>query len=303
MIFNQGYLEVGHGHKIYFEEFGQIDGIPIIFLHGGPGAGFSVYHRKIFQNKKFRVIFFDQRGSGKSIPFSSIKNNTTLDLINDIERLRIYLKIEKWFIFGGSWGSTLGILYGIKHPSSCLGFVLRGIFLGTKDEINWFLYDIQKFFPEAYHKFTSHIPEKNKNDILKWYHQIFTKSKKEESLKYAAIWNEYESSCSSLKYQERTSFGNQSIAIAKIEAHYFLNECFIEKNFILNNVKKISEIPCHIIQGRHDVICPPFNAYILSNKWKNSKLKIVEDGAHSGFEDPMFIEIQKSVNDIFVDID
>lgn len=301
MIFNQGYLEVGHGHKIYFEEYGKKNGIPILFLHGGPGAGFSFYHRKIFKSKKHRVIFFDQRGSGKSIPLAGIKNNTTSYLINDIEKLRNHLNIKKWYVFGGSWGSTLAILYGIKYPYNCLGFVLRGIFLGTIAEINWFLYDIKNFFPEAYQKFTAHIPKAHKNDILRWYYRIFTKGEKQKIYEQAAIWNNYESSCSTLKYQERTATGQQSVAIAKIEAHYFINECFIKKNCILRNVDKISEIPCHIIQGRHDVICPPINAFMLSNNWKASTLKIVEDGAHSGFEDSMFVEIQKSIQDIFID--
>ena len=301
MILNQGYLEVGNGHQIYFEEYGKKNGIPVVFLHGGPGAGFSIHHRKIFKLKKHRIIFFDQRGSGKSIPLASIKNNTTSHLIKDLDKLRKHLNINKWYVFGGSWGSTLAILYGIRYPSNCLGFVLRGIFLGTLAEINWFLYEIKKFFPEAYQKFTANIPKKHKIDILKWYYQVFTKGEKEKIYEQAAIWNNFESSCSTLKFQERSNSGQQSVAIAKIEAHYFMNECFIKKNFILHNVYKISDIPCHIIQGRHDVICPPVNAFLLSKNWKASTLKIVEDGSHSGFEDPMFVEIQKSVNDIFID--
>ena len=153
-----GYLEVGDGHRIYYEQYGNPNGIPILFLHGGPGAGFSNSHKSFFDPKAFRVIFFDQRGSGRSVPYAEIKNNNTDSLILDIDKLRKSLNIKQWYLFGGSWGSTLAIMYGIKFPEKCLGFILRGIFLGSVSEIDWFLYDINKFFPEAYYKFISYVP-------------------------------------------------------------------------------------------------------------------------------------------------
>ena len=155
--FQEGYLDVGNGHKIYYEQYGNPNGKPVLFLHGGPGAGFSNSHKAFFDSKIFRVIFFDQRGSGRSIPYAETDNNNTESLISDIERLRVFLKIENWYLFGGSWGSTLALLYGIYFPQRCLGFILRGIFLGTIDEINWFLYDIRKFFPDLSNLFLSHI--------------------------------------------------------------------------------------------------------------------------------------------------
>ena len=283
--YENGYLDVGHGHKIYYEQYGNPDGKPVLFLHGGPGAGFSASHKSFFDTKIFRVIFFDQRGSGKSIPYGEIENNNTEALILDIERLRKHLKVKQWHIFGGSWGSTLAILYGISFPKRCLGFILRGIFLGTIDEINWFLYDIKKFFPEAHHKFISYIPKEHQNNILKWFYKQLNLKERSVNLEAAAAWAEYENSCSTLKYIERPMSGEKSLAIAKIETHYFVNKCFISDNFIKQNIKKIAHIPAIIVQGRHDVICPPFNALDLSKLWKAASINLIEDAGHSGFED------------------
>ena len=301
MTFNKGHLKVSNIHKIYYEEFGNPNGIPVLFLHGGPGAGFSSFHRKIFNVKNHKVIFFDQRGSGKSLPLAELKENNTNELIKDIEKLRKYLEIDKWYIFGGSWGSTLAMLYGIENPNRCLGFILRGIFLGTKKEIDWFLYGMKSFFPEAHNNFTRKISFEEHKDILNWYHKNLNQSNLKIVYELASSWNSYESSCSTLKYFERKMSGEQSLAIARIEAHYFVNNCFIRDGFILKNVKKISKIPCHIIQGRHDIICPPINAFKLSKIWIESSLKIVEEGAHSGFEDCMFKQIQQSINHIIID--
>ena len=301
MTFNKGHLKVTNIHKIYYEEFGNPEGIPILFLHGGPGAGFSSFHRKLFNAQKHRVIFFDQRGSGRSLPLAEIRENNTSELLKDIEKLRKFLEIEKWFIFGGSWGSTLAIIYGIKNPNRCLGFILRGIFLGTKNEIDWFLYGMKSFFPEAHNNFTRKIPLEHQKDILKWYHKNLNQSNLKTVYDLASNWNSYESSCSTLKYAERKMRGEQSLAIAKIEAHYFINNCFIKEGYILNNVYKVTKIPCEIIQGRHDIICPPLNAYKISKIWLESRLKIVEEGAHSGFEDCMFKQIQQSINHIIID--
>ena len=282
--FQEGYLNLENDHKIYYEQYGNPNGKPILFLHGGPGAGFSNSHKAFFDPKIFRVIFFDQRGSGKSVPYAETDNNNTQSLITDIESLRIFLKIDNWYLFGGSWGSTLALLYGIQFPKRCLGFILRGIFLGTIDEINWFLYDIKKFFPEAYDKFISHVPIIHRNNVLEWFYRQLRINDKSLNLQAASIWAEYENSCSSLEYVERPVSGENALAIAKIETHYFINNCFIENNFIIANIHKIAQIPAIIVQGRHDVICPPFNALSLSRIWNAATLEIVEDAGHSAFE-------------------
>jgi proline iminopeptidase len=282
--FQKGFLNVENDHKIYYEEYGNPDGKPVLFLHGGPGAGFSNSHKAFFDPKIFRVIFFDQRGSGRSVPYAETDNNNTASLIADIESLRKYLKIDNWYLFGGSWGSTLALLYGIHFPERCLGFILRGIFLGTVDEINWFLYDIRKFFPEAYKKFISYVPTTHRNNILEWFYQQLRTNNKSQNLKTASVWAEYENSCSSLEYVERPVSGENALAIAKIETHYFVNNCFIQDNFIITNIHKIVKIPAVIVQGRHDVICPPYNALKLSSIWDAATIEIVEDAGHSAFE-------------------
>ena len=299
LIFNKGFLEVDDLHNVYYEQYGNPNGKPILFLHGGPGAGCSSFHKNFFDDKKYKVVFIDQRGSGKSTPYGEIINNTTNDLIHDIELIRKKLKINKWFIFGGSWGSTLGLLYGIKYPKNCLGFLLRGVFLGTKDEINWFLYGIKKFFPEAHQKFISEIPVNHRDSILHWYHNQLNSRNNNVVLNAASYWNQYEISCSTLKYIQRQGGSYEALAIAKIETHYFVNDCFLEDNYILNNLKNISSLPCVIIQGRHDVICPPQNAINLAKKLKKSKIEIVEDGGHSAFEESMFNQVVKSLNNIY----
>jgi proline iminopeptidase len=282
--FQEGYLQVENNHKLYYEQYGNPNGQPILFLHGGPGAGFSNSHKAFFDPKFFRVIFFDQRGSGKSFPYSETEHNNTQSLIADIESLRNFLKIDQWYLFGGSWGSTLALLYGIQFPKRCLGFILRGIFLGTIDEINWFLYDICKFFPEAYNKFISHVPIVHRNNVLEWFYKQLRINNRALNLEAASVWAEYENSCSSLEYVERPVSGESALAIAKIETHYFINNCFIKDNFIKENIYKIAKIPALIVQGRHDVICPPFNALNLSRIWDAATIEIVEDAGHSAFE-------------------
>ena len=282
--YHNDYLDVGDGLKIYYEQYGNPNGKPVLFLHGGPGAGFSSSHKGFFDPKVFRVIFFEQRGSGKSVPYAETDCNNTEALLSDIECLRSLLNIDQWYLFGGSWGSTLALLYGIKFPKKCLGFILRGIFLGSKEEVNWFLYDIKKFFPEAYDKFISYVPLTFQNNVLEWFHRQLTVNNRSVNLKAASVWAEYENSCSSLDYVARPISGENALAISKIETHYFMNNCFIPENFILDNIKYISNIPAIIVQGRHDVICPPFKASMLSNVWNAAEIEIVEDAGHSAFE-------------------
>ena len=293
--YDSNHLDVGNGHSIYFEQYGNPKGIPILFLHGGPGAGFSNSHKSFFDPKIFRVVFFDQRGSGKSVPYAETKHNNTKLLISDIENLRELLKIDKWYLFGGSWGSTLALLYGINFPKRCLGFILRGIFLGSKNEIDWFLYDMKKFFPEAYRKFLSNVPQNYENNLLKWFHTQLHSNDRSKNLKAASIWAEYENSCSSLNYVPRPISGEQALAISKIETHYFINNCFINDNYIVHNIDKISNIKSIIVQGRYDVICPPFTALKLAESWSSAKIEIVDDAGHSGFETNISIKLMNAL--------
>ena len=205
-------------------------------------------------------------------------------MLSDIEALRSFLNIDRWLLFGGSWGSTLALIYGIKFPEKCTGFILRGIFLGSKSEVNWFLYEIKRFFPEAYNKFISHVPLSERGNILNWFYDQLNSQDRSINLKAASVWAEYENSCSTLEFVERPISGENALAISKIETHYFINDCFIDKDFILNNIDKIRHLPAIIIQGRHDVICPPFNAINLSKNWESSEIQIVENAGHSAFE-------------------
>jgi proline iminopeptidase len=277
-------LDVGDGHLLYVEECGNPDGIPVVFLHGGPGAGCNPVQRRLFDPELFRVILFDQRGSGQSRPFGSIEHNTTPHLIADIELIRQYFGIERWIIFGGSWGSTLGLIYGITHPERCLGFVLRGIFLGTKAEIDWFLYDMGKFFPEAWDRFIHAVPENERHDLLENYFKRLVSDNPALSIMAAESWSAYENSCSTLRAELRGGGGRMAVSLATLEAHYFRHHCFIKDGFIVDQIERIVHLPAVVVQGRHDVICPPISASNLVKAWPQAELKIVDNAGHSALE-------------------
>ena len=281
--FNDGFLQRGV-HHIYFEEIGNPEGIPVLFLHGGPGAGCAPAHRRLFDPSRYRVILLDQRGCGRSEPFASINQNTTDDLIDDIEALRSHLAIPQFILFGGSWGSTLALAYGVRHPDRCLGFVLRGIFLGTRDEINWFLYDMGRFFPEAYDRFVSPIAPVERADLLAAYYRRLTSPSKTIASQAARAWAAYENSCATLAAVHRDA-GDAALSLALLEAHYFTHDCFLPDNHLLNNINKLSHLPAVVVQGRHDVICPPFTAYRLVESWgRQARLHMVDEAGHSAFE-------------------
>ena len=273
------------GHDLYFEECGKQTGRPILFLHGGPGAGIAPSHRRLFNPDRFRCLLFDQRGSGQSRPFASIESNTTDALIGDIEALRHHLGLDKFILFGGSWGSTLALAYAIAYPEHVESLILRGIFLGTADEVSWFLHDMGRFFPEAHERFISFIPENERDDILTAYYQRLT-SKNPAIYQLAADrWASYETSCSTLRAGSRHMSGTAALSMARIEAHYFRHQCFMPDAHILSNIDRIKHLPAHIIQGRHDVICPPFTAQKLALAWgKNARLQMIDEAGHSTFE-------------------
>ena len=273
------------GHDLYFEECGKQTGRPILFLHGGPGAGIAPSHRRLFNPDRFRCVLFDQRGSGQSRPFASIESNTTAALIGDIEALRHHLGVDKFILFGGSWGSTLALAYAIAYPEHVESLILRGIFLGTADEVSWFLHDMGRFFPEAHERFISFIPENEHDDILTAYYQRLTSNNPAVYQPAADRWASYETSCSTLRAGSRHMSGTAALSMARIEAHYFRHQCFMPDAHILSNIDRIKQLPAHIIQGRHDVICPPFTAQKLALAWgKNARLQMIDEAGHSTFE-------------------
>ena len=273
-----GHLDVGDGHKIYFEDWGNPKAFPIMHLHGGPGAGFSESHKQIYSPKKHRVIFHDQRGSGKSLPFASVKNNTTQHLVSDIEKLRKHLGIEKMYVSGGSWGSTLTMLYAIAHPERVVRMMMWGIFLNRQSEIDYLYRGVAKdTFPEAWQRFISNVPEKDRGSsegVVKFYAAKIQSKDKKTALKYAAEWSLWESSTVSITYDrlkvEREVLGGQddfNLSISRMESYYFLNKCFVPDNYILKNIRKIKHIPCYVVQGRFDMCTPPVSAIDLSEAY------------------------------------
>ena len=285
-----GFLEVSSIHTIYWERSGNPNGKKILIIHGGPGGGSQPRYRRYFNPEKFDIIQFDQRGCGLSKPFSELRENTTLDLINDIEELRKNLKIEKWHLFGGSWGSTLSLIYAINYPKRVISLTLRGIFLCRKFELEWFYqYGASEIFPEEFERYISVIPMNSRGNLIKAFYARLT-SNNEFIRKEAAIaWTKWELSTSHLLKRninlEQNTPNSFSDAFARIECHYFINNIFLDDNFILKNIEKIINIPTNIIQGRYDVVCPPRSAWDLNQMLNNSKLHMIEDAGHSMSEE------------------
>ncbi len=299
--YRQNILDVGDGHKIYIEECGNPDGIPIIVLHGGPGGGCNSNMRRYFDPSTYRIILFDQRGCGKSRPHASVEKNTTWDLISDIETIRITLGIEKFILFGGSWGAALSLIYAEQFPNNVRGLILRGVFAMTKDELDW-VYTrngAAKFLPEAWRNFESIIPVSERSDLLSAYHKRLFGSSPSEQAKYARAWTVWENSLASFR-----SFGNSytpsieyAKAFARIENHYFINGGFLtQSNQIIDNLNKIKDIPTIIVQGRFDMICPPKIAEKVYRSLPNSKLTIVADAGHAMSEPGISIELINATN-------
>jgi proline iminopeptidase len=286
--YDTGMLQLDERHSMYWEQSGNPSGIPIVFLHGGPGAGTSATHRRYFDPSRYRIILFDQRGAGRSTPLGEIQDNTTPLLIQDMERLREMLNIEAWALFGGSWGSTLALAYGQSHPDRCLGFILRGIFLCRKTEMDWFLYGMGRIYPEAYRNFVEFLPEAERGDLLGGYYTRLVDPDPDVHLPAARSWSAYEGACSTLLPSAATVSAFQqdrmALGLAKIEAHFFQYGMFVEENSLLDNVGRISHLPCHIIQGRYDIVCPIMTADALARAWPDANYVIVSDAGHSAME-------------------
>jgi len=288
--YKQELLDVGDTHKIYLECSGNPKGIPVLYIHGGPGGGSSQNHRRYFNPEHYHIIAFDQRGCGKSKPSPSTKNNTSEYLIEDIEKIRKHLSVDKWLITGGSWGTTLALLYGIKYPDVVLGFILRGVFLATQTEYDW-LYKTggaERFFPEYYQDFIKPLEAKYHENPLAGYQKIFSSSNELAIIAASKAWFLWELRLSTI---EHFSLGDvevedhhQAICMAKLSHHYFYNSCFIEENYILNNIDKISAIPGILIHGRYDMVCQLYQANKLAEQWDNASLQVLPQAGHSGFE-------------------
>lgn len=280
------HLEVDEIHTLYVEECGNPAGIPIVFLHGGPGAGCAAYHRQYFDPEVYRVVLFDQRGSGKSTPHASLENNTSQHLVADIEFIREHLKIEKWVVFGGSWGSTLGLLYAETHPERVSGLILRGIFLARDRDIQWFYQEgTSRLFPDAWEKYLEPIPEAERHDMVPAYYRQLTGPDQVQQLRAAKAWSVWEGVTATLKSNPSVvdSFADShaALSIARIECHYFMHQSWLEDNQLVRDVGRIRHIPAYLVHGRYDVICPLEQAMDLSRAWPEAELTIVEDAGHA----------------------
>ena len=288
--FNSFQLKVTDLHSIYVEEVGNPEGLPVIFVHGGPGGGIEDKHRQYFDPKIWRIVLFDQRGCGRSTPFGSLKENTTFDLVSDMEKIRTHLSIEHWHVFGGSWGSTLSLTYAITHPKKVLSLVLRGVFLVRKKEINWFYqHGASMFYPEEWEEFLAPIQKSERHELVAAYHRRLNSNDPKVVNEAARAWSRWEGSTSKLKKAvamiENFSSENFAYAFARIENHYFYHNAFFENdNWILDNVKKISSIPGMIVQGRYDMPCPPVSAYELHKAWPKAEYLLIEEAGHSASE-------------------
>lgn len=284
-----GMLDVGDGHSLYYEESGNPHGKPVVFLHGGPGGGCNPAMRRFFNPDIYRVVLFDQRGCGKSTPHASLDHNTTWDLVGDIEILRVALQIERWQVFGGSWGSTLGLAYAQSYPERVSELVLRGIFTTCSREIDWlYKFGTSELFPDRWEQFIDLVPRAERSDMVRAYYKQLTSDDPEIRLRAAKAWSIWEAATISLLTDEKivTTFAadEMALAMARIECHYFINDCFMEDGQLLANIDKIRNIPGVIVHGRYDALCPVRNAWELAKRWPEAKLRIVPDAGHTAFE-------------------
>jgi proline iminopeptidase len=286
--FETGYLPVGDGHVIYWEQVGNPRGKPVFFLHGGPGAGAGAVHRRFFDPHIWRLIIFDQRGAGRSRPLGELHNNTTPHLVADIDALRKFMNIDRFILFGGSWGSTLALAYAQAHPSRIAAMVLRGIFLGRPAEVEWFLHGLGQFFPDAHAALVNFLPEAERTDILGGYLKRLADPSLEIHGPAARAWSVYEGSCSTLlpSFETVAAFAQDrtAIGLARIEAQYFAHRLYLPEAGLLAHMGRIRHIPGEIVQGRYDMICPPCSAFDLAAAWPIARLTLVPDAGHSALE-------------------
>ena len=300
--FDQRMLEVGQGHKVYMEQCGNPNGIPVVVLHGGPGGGCSPAMRRYFDPKVYRVILFDQRGCGRSRPHASVDDNTTWHLVADIEKIRQKLNISDWMVFGGSWGATLALIYAQTHPDRVRHLILRGVFLMTQSELDWFYGGgAGKFWPETWARFVSLIPDAERSYMITAYHKRLFSGDLATETRYSRAWSAWENALASIHSNGNTgeSHGHYARAFARLENHYFHNAGFLKfDGQILANMGRISHIPGIIVQGRYDMICPPTSAWKISKLWPSCKLMMIRNAGHALSEPGISAELVKVMNKI-----
>jgi proline iminopeptidase len=286
--FQTGFLPLPAGHLMYWEQVGHPHGWPVLFLHGGPGAGAGSVHRRFFDPDFWRVVIFDQRGAGRSRPLGGLECNTTADLVDDIETLRHHLGVDRWLLFGGSWGSTLALAYAQAFPERVAGLVLRGVFLGRPSEVDWFLNGMRAIFPDSHANFVGFLPETERDDVLGGYLKRLTDPDPMIHMPAARAWSVYEGSCSTLLPSPDTvaSFAQDrsALGLARIEAWYFANGLFLPPEGLLGRMAAIARVPAEIVQGRYDMICPACSAFDLAAAWPAARLTVVPDAGHSALE-------------------
>jgi len=302
--YDSGYIRVSPVHELYYEQCGTPNGKPVVFLHGGPGAGLVPDYRRFFDPQSYRIILFDQRGSGRSRPHASLEENTTWHLVADIERLREEFGIEQWLVFGGSWGSTLALAYAETHPERVRGLVLRGIFLCRPYEMRWFYEDSTgagAIFPETWAQYAELIPEDESGDMIGAYYRRLTSDDESVRLEAAHRWSVWEGSALRLlpdpKTLEEFTEPEKAIALARIECHYFINNCFFDSdNYLIEHVDRIRHIPAVIVHGRYDIVCPFVNAWELHRAWPESTLRVIPDAGHAATEPGIAAALVEATN-------
>ncbi|WP_379866683.1 prolyl aminopeptidase [Marinobacter sp. M5B] len=296
-------IAVDPPHELYVEESGNPNGIPVLVVHGGPGGGCEDYHRRFFDAERYRVILMDQRGAGRSSPLAEFSGNTTQRLVDDMETVRAFLGVDRWILFGGSWGSTLSLVYAQSHPDRVLGLVLRGIFLCRPRDIHWFYQEgASRVFPDYWRDFLAPIPEDERGDLVTAYYRRLTSSNELEQIQAAKAWSIWEGRCATLHPNPRVveHFGHPhvAIALARIECHYFMNNAFLDDNQIVRDAALLKDIPGIIVHGRYDMVCPLDNALALSQAWPEADLRIIRDAGHSASEPAIIDALMRGVDEV-----
>jgi len=296
-------LAVDEPHELYLEESGNPDGIPVLVVHGGPGGGCEDYHRRFFDAERFRIILMDQRGAGRSTPLAELEGNSTDTLVQDMETIRQFLGIDRWLLFGGSWGSTLSLVYAETYPERVLGLVLRGIFLCRPRDIQWFYQEgASRVFPDYWQDFLAPIPEDERHDMVTAYYRRLTSANELEQIQAAKAWSIWEGRCATLhpnpKVVEHFGHPHVAIALARIECHYFMNNAFLEPDQIVRDAGRLADIPGVIVHGRYDMVCPLDNALALHQAWPEAELHIIRDAGHSASEPAIVDALLRGVEEV-----